>query len=101
MDGSLYNAVVKADGADGPPLKANGTYIFKQKNVNLKQCKCSGFPRKLGNWLLFRYLCIHIHLCTEMKSVSQLLQIPERAGIGVVLGVDGDTLEDVKNILYY
>ena len=40
MDGSLYNAVVKADGADGPPLKANGTYIFKQKmwiwnNVNV------------------------------------------------------------------
>ena len=37
---------------------------------------------------------------TEMKSVSQLLQIPDRAGIGVVLGVDGDTLEHVKDILY-
>ena len=44
-------------------------------------------------------LFIHIHLGTEMKSVSQLLQIPDRAGIGVVLGVDGDTLEHIKNIL--
>ena len=43
-------------------------------------------------------LFIHIHLGTEMKSVSQLLQIPDRAGIGVVLGVDGDTLEHIKNI---
>ena len=34
MDGSLYSAVVKADGADGPPCKANGTYIFKQKMWN-------------------------------------------------------------------
>ena len=42
MDGSLYNAVVKADGADGPPLKANGTYIFKQKMWNWSNVNVAG-----------------------------------------------------------